>query len=85
MRSDAPLGFYQSFQFEKVQFPEPKVRRPELPKDSTRNEGESQLPPRGGIALVHRIPPVGLKCVSEKRRREMTALLGGEQGSRRLA
>jgi hypothetical protein len=36
-----------------------------------------------GTALVHRIPPVGLKCVSEKRRREMTALLGGEQGSRR--
>src|SRR6266568_261989 len=36
-----------------------------------------------GIGKVHRIPPVGLKCVSEKRRREMTALLGGEQGRRR--
>jgi len=49
----------------------------------------TQFKPRGwypaGIALVHRIPPVGLKCVSAKRRREMTALLGGEQGSRRLA
>ncbi len=31
----------------------------------------------GGIGKVHRIPPVGLKCVSEKRRREMTALVGG--------
>jgi hypothetical protein len=30
-----------------------------------------------GIALVHRIPPVGLKCVSEWRRREMAALVGG--------
>ena len=37
-----------------------------------------------GTGKVHRIPPVGLKCVSEKRRREMTALLGGEQGRRRL-
>ena len=44
---------------------------------------ESQPSDLHGIALVHRIPPVGLKCVSEKRRREMTALLGGEQGSRR--
>ena len=35
-----------------------------------------------GIGRVHRIPPVGLKCLSEKRRREMTALLGGEQGGR---
>ncbi len=39
----------------------------------------------GGIALVHRIPPVGLKCVSERRRREMAALVGGDQGSRRPA
>src|SRR5712692_3421164 len=35
-----------------------------------------------GIGRVHRIPPVGLKCLSEKRRQEMTALLGGEQGRR---
>jgi len=38
-----------------------------------------------GIGRVHRIPPVGLKCLSPKRRKEMTALLGGEQGSRRPA
>jgi hypothetical protein len=36
-----------------------------------------------GIALVHRIPPVGLKCLSERRRREMATLLGGrDHGSR---
>lgn len=34
-----------------------------------------------GIGRVHRIPPVRLKCVSERRREEMAALLK-EQGSR---
>jgi hypothetical protein len=40
---------------------------------------------RAGIGKVHRIPPVKLKCVSEKRVREMAALVGGDQGSRHLA
>jgi hypothetical protein len=31
-----------------------------------------------GIGKVHRIPPVKLKWVSERRREEMTALLGRE-------
>ena len=37
----------------------------------------------GGTALVHRIPPVGLKCLSEMRRREMAALVGGTKAARR--
>ena len=45
----------------------------------------SQLLVQSGTALVHRIPPVGLKCVSEKRRQEMAALVGGDQGSGRRA
>ena len=36
-----------------------------------------------GTVRVHRIPPVGLKCLSDRRRREMTALVGGDQGRRR--
>jgi len=35
-----------------------------------------------GTVQVHRIPPLGLKCLSERRREEITALLGGEQGRR---
>jgi integrase len=30
---------------------------------------------------AHRIPPVELKCLSEKRRAEIAALVGGDQGS----
>ena len=37
--------------------------------------------PRPGTALVHRIPSVGLKCVSERRRREMAALVGGTKAA----
>ena len=37
---------------------------------------------RDGIAYSHRIPPVKLKAMSEKRRKEMAGLLGGEQASR---
>ena len=37
---------------------------------------------KNGNGKVHRIPPVRLKCMSEKRRKEMAALLGGKQGSR---
>src|SRR3990172_6519961 len=35
-----------------------------------------------GIGKVHRIPPGVLKCLSEMRRRELAALVGGDQGSR---
>jgi hypothetical protein len=39
-----------------------------------------------GIGKVHRIPPVELNCVSEKRRREMTARqLTGWGGSKAVA
>jgi len=37
--------------------------------------------PRRGIALVDRIPPVGLKCLSGKRREEMATLSGGEHAT----
>jgi hypothetical protein len=36
-----------------------------------------------GIGKVHRIPPVELKCLSEKRRGEITALVGGTKAARR--
>jgi hypothetical protein len=38
---------------------------------------EQQVLMVSGIGKVHRIPPVELKCVSEKRRKEMAALVGG--------
>ena len=37
-----------------------------------------------GIALVHRVPPVGLKCVSDRRRSELAALVGGARHRLRL-
>ena len=36
-----------------------------------------------GRALPHRIPLVRLKCLSEKRLKEMAARLGGEPGAAR--
>jgi len=44
-----------------------------------------EFPREVGTALVHRIPPVGLKCLSDRRRKEMAALVGGDQGSGRRA
>src|SRR6266849_3862546 len=38
-----------------------------------------------GIGRVHRYPLAELKCVSPKRRQEMTARLGGEPGGARTA
>ncbi len=38
--------------------------------------------PYAGRAYSHRIPPVRLKCVSEKRVKELAGLLGGEQARR---
>jgi hypothetical protein len=38
-----------------------------------------------GIALVHRIPPVSLNCLSEKRKRELAALVGGSKAANALA
>jgi hypothetical protein len=34
-----------------------------------------------GIGRVHRIPPVELKCLSEKRRGEIAALVGGTKAA----
>jgi hypothetical protein len=36
-----------------------------------------------GIGKVHGIPPVELKCMSEKRRKEIAALVGGTKAARR--
>jgi len=36
-----------------------------------------------GRAYSHRIPLAGLKCLSEKRRLELAARLGGEPGGKR--
>jgi len=49
----------------------------------TEESGICQRQSSGGIALVHRIPPVELKCMSEKRRREVAALVGGTKAAAR--
>ena len=40
--------------------------------------------PRHERAYSHRIPLANLKCLSEKRRSELAARLGGEPGSARV-
>ena len=42
-----------------------------------RSEEIAKLLEDRGIAYSHRIPPVGVTCVSDRRRREMMALVGG--------
>src|SRR5579863_6958781 len=50
-----------------------------------RNRGgvERQGKEWSGIALSHRIPLAKLKCLSDKRRKELAARLGGEPGGAR--
>ena len=67
LRAPAYLGAKE----QPVHFCPSTPRSPHLPMPLSTDWGAT------GIALVHRIPPVGLKCVSERRRREMAALVGG--------
>jgi hypothetical protein len=46
-------------------------------------EGRVKRVVEPGRAYPHGNPPVELKCVSQKRWREMAGLLGGEQARRR--